>query len=330
MKACEKLVLVAGTITLGMLLWKMDPASVGRLVLQVGWGLGLIGAQEGVAHLLNALGWRFAFMPDQAGSFPLGELVRLRVAGDAINYLTPSGTIAGEIARTTMLNASHATGVRAASVLVARCAQTLGQVLFVLTGLAFAAGGHVPLAWGYARIVYAVAAGFAVGLAGLVLYAEWARRHPGAAAEAAPSRTGFRALGGWLRLFFRRHPRRFAISTSLFLLAYVWGVFEAYWICHFLGIPVSVGIALTIEVLSTTIDGILFMVPAKLGVQEGGKTAIFALLDLPPISGFAFGVIRHLRELGWAGLGLLLCLTHKQPARSPEPAPGLPPATPTR
>ncbi|TPW18607.1 MAG: hypothetical protein FD126_3378, partial [Elusimicrobia bacterium] len=65
--------------------------------------------------------------------------------------------------------------------------------------------------------------------------------------------------------------------------------------------------ALTIELLSITIDGIFFMVPAKVGTQEGGKTAIFTALGLPPASGFAFGVVRHIRELAWAALGLYLC-----------------------
>ena len=56
-----------------------------------------------------------------------------------------------------------------------------------------------------------------------------------------------------------------------------------------------------------TVDGFLFMVPAKIGTQEGGKVVIFAALGLPASLGFAFGVIRHIRELSWAGLGLLLC-----------------------
>ena len=68
-------------------------------LLQVGWGLALVLGQEAIAHLLNALGWRFALAREDAGAFALGELIRLRVAGDAINYLTPTATIGGEVAR---------------------------------------------------------------------------------------------------------------------------------------------------------------------------------------------------------------------------------------
>jgi len=322
MKTFQRVVLAIGAVTLGVLLWKLDPATVGRLVLQVGWGMVLIVPQEAVAHLLNALGWRFAFPADRAASFPLRELIKLRVAGDAVNYLTPAGVITGEVTRTAMLNESHGMEVRAASVLVAKCTQTLGQILFTLLGLVFMAGGYLPAARRYERVVYGVASGLALVLAALALHELWVRRRPGAGANAAPARTGVRALGGWLRYFFRRHPGRFAVSTLLFLLGYAWGAFEAYWICRFLGVPVSVGTAMTIEVLSTALDGLLFMVPAKLGTQEGGKTAIFAVLGLPPSSGFAFGVVRHVRELVWAGLGLLLGSLHRKPARVPEPARG--------
>ncbi len=320
MKTFQKVVLAIGVATLGVLLWKLDPATISGLVLQVGWGMALIIPQEAAAHLLNALGWRFAFPAARAASFPLIELIKLRIAGDAINYLTPSATIAGEVTRTTMLNDSHGTEVRAASVLVAKCTQTLGQILFALTGLVVAAGGHLPVARRYATVIYGIASGFALVLGTLALYELRARPRPGAEAEVAPTQTGLRALGGWLRYFFRRHPGRFAVSTLLFLLGYAWGAFEAYWICYFLAVPVSVGTAMTIEVLSTTIDSILFIVPAKMGTQEGGKTAIFAALGLPPSSGFAFGVVRHVRELAWAGLGLVLGSARRKPARASRAA----------
>src|SRR5207249_3168406 len=86
MRTFQKAVLGIGALTLAVLLWKMDTEEVGRLVLRVGWGMVLVIAQEIVAHLLNAAAWRFAFFTDQAVAFSFLELVKLRVAGDAINY----------------------------------------------------------------------------------------------------------------------------------------------------------------------------------------------------------------------------------------------------
>src|SRR5262249_45067302 len=104
MTLIERAAFAVAVVTMGVLLWAMDPAAVGRLVLGVGWGMILVLGQEMVAHVFNALGWRFAFAPSRGGALPLPELLKLRIAGDAVNYLTPSGTLAGEITRTAMLH----------------------------------------------------------------------------------------------------------------------------------------------------------------------------------------------------------------------------------
>ena len=70
--------------------------------------------------------------------------------------------------------------------------------------------------------------------------------------------------------------------------------------------PVDARTALLIEVLSNAADMMFFMVPAKAGTQEAGKTVIFHWLGLGARTGLAFGIVRHLRELLWAALGVAL------------------------
>ena len=98
------------------------------------------------------------------------------------------------------------------------------------------------------------------------------------------------------------------------------GVVEIYLILWFLGVPVSVHRALTVEVLSVAIDGMLFFVPAKAGTQEGGKVLIFTILGLDPAKGLALGIVRRIRELTWASIGLLILSRHQlgtRPALEP-------------
>jgi len=287
---------VFGVVVLGGLLWRLDLPRVAALLAGAGWGITLIVGQEVIAHVLNALGWKWASDPRQAAAVPLRRLVALRVAGDALNYLTPSGTLAGEVGRTAMLKASHATGSEAASVIVAKIAQTLGQALFIAVGIVVSV--HASL-----RVVTLSVPAVVVGLLVVALV--------GAGAVVA-SRAGFvtrrlppikLALGA----FVRRHRGRFATATLLFAAAYAWGAVEAYLICRSLGLGLPASTIVAIETLSAAVDGLLFVVPAKIGVQEGGKTAIFAALGLAPSAGFAFGLMRHLRELVWAAGGLVLC-----------------------
>ncbi len=286
-----------GLLGLAILVWRADTHAVKVAVLEVGWGIVLVVGQEVVAHLLNTLGWRFAFAREHVAALPFGELLRLRLAGDAINYLTPSATIAGEYARVAMLGDRLGADVRAASVVVAKSAQTLAQAVFMAAGLSLLGAGFVIA--GPRRSLALWGLGLGLLLAMLLIYGS-------TAARLGPVRAIVRNAARRLAEFLQEHPERVVLSTFMFVLAYGWGCFEVYWICRFLGIPVPVFTALAIEVLSVTVDGLLFMVPAKIGTQEGGKVAVFAALGLPASLGLAFGLVRHVRELSWAGIGMLL------------------------
>ena len=64
----------------------------------------------------------------------------------------------------------------------------------------------------------------------------------------------------------------------------------------------------------------LGIVPAKIGTQEAGKTAIFAGLGLPASKGLAFGLVRHVRELAWAAAGFAVYAWDRR-RRASRPAP---------
>jgi hypothetical protein len=90
------------------------------------------------------------------------------------------------------------------------------------------------------------------------------------------------------------------------MIGFAWGAWEVLVICYFLGLRLDILTALSVEVLSVVVDSICIMVPAKIGTQEAGKTAIFAGLGMSASLGLAFGLVRHMRELAWAGAGFLL------------------------
>ena len=288
---------VLGALTFVLLLRNLDMAQIVALVVSAGWGVLFIVGQEIVAHVLNALGWRFAFEPRQAGTVSFGRLVQLRIAGDAVNYLTPTATVGGEVSRAVMLRARDAVGVEPTSIIVAKIAQTIAQALFVACGVVLVVRAHMHPA-GVPALE--IAGATIVLLLLLVLAVPRVRR-------ALPPAPRLRAIGRQLADFLRHHRGRGAASIALFFAGYAWGVVEAWWICRCLGLDLSVSTILAIETMSAGVDGVLFMVPAKIGTQEGGKAAIFAALGLSSSAGFAFGLLRHVRELVWAAVGLVIC-----------------------
>jgi hypothetical protein len=278
-------------------------------VARVGWGIVPVMALAIVPPFLNGAGWRLSFTPEDARSYRVTELWKLWLAMDGVNYLVPTGTVAGEVARASMLGGGLPPEVRTASVLISRFGQTVAQLTFVLVGLVFLVSGLSSMQR-YGWVTTAAVGLLVVVAAGAGAYLLFAGRliRPGDGAPAVEV-----AADGWLkrmpaglRLYFGRERGRFAASVGLFAVAYAWNSVEAWWICRLIGVPVTLRSVLTIEVLSVAIDGILFFVPAKIGTQEGGKIAVFSLLGLPARFGLAFGIVRHVREVLWAVTGLLI------------------------
>ncbi|HQR44952.1 MAG TPA: lysylphosphatidylglycerol synthase domain-containing protein [Thermoanaerobaculia bacterium] len=305
----HRLVLAAGLAALGVLVWKLDVRAVLDIVSRVGWGMLLLLALGLVPPLLNAAAWRLSFEPADGRSYRFTTLWSLWLAMDGVNYLVPTGSVAGEVARATLLGGSPPFEVRTASVVASRLGQTVAQIGIVLAGLVVLVAPLPAMArhgWVTAAAAVLLALLAAAAAAYLLLAPRLVRAGdvPGRAGE--PPDGWVRRTPARLRLYFGRHRARFSGAVSLLAAAYAWNAVEAWWICRLIGLPVDARTALTIEVLSVAIDGLFFIVPAKIGTQELGKVAVFSLLGLPARFGFAFGIVRHVRELFWAAAGLAI------------------------
>jgi len=307
-----RFVILLGAGTFLYLLFKFDPARVWGDLRGFGWGFLALLPFQICDHMLNATGWRLAFPPESAGGARYWDLVRVRIAGDGVNYLTPSAQIGGEFVRPGMLRSELPTDVKVTSVLVAKITQSVGQAFFILSGIGFLLHAHLFQFEGRQATMGAIGVGgilfgLVVGTSLLVIEppAWFQRRFP----KAVEASAGVRGL---LKSFLLTHPVRLLGSIFFFMLGYAWGAADIWIICHFLGRNLSVETAFSIEFLSNLVDALAFWVPAKIGTQEAGKAAIFLGFGLPAELGFTAGIIRHVRELCWAGLGLSLYAAHQR------------------
>ena len=273
----------------------------------IGWGLAVVVMIEGLAVGFSTAGWALAFPPGER-SVGAGRLLGLRLAGDAVNYLTPSATLGGELLRIRLLAGLGPSSVTWASVGVAKLGQTVAQVSFVCLGLALVLPRFTHLApWiggllGISVVALAGAAfvrlvghGFWVTLGGIARRLTLVRFLP-------PTWT---APGREMELALRRvGGARVVAVLGCFLAGWAVSAVEIYVILAWVGAPVDWQTALALEIGSVLIDGILFFVPAKVGTQEGGKVLLFAMLGLDPGRGLTVAVVRRIRELTYAGLGL--------------------------
>jgi uncharacterized protein (TIRG00374 family) len=320
----EGAVLVTGSILLVALVHAIGGAALIANLRLVGWGIVLVVGQEVLAIVANTLGWWTAF-PAPRPALPFRRLVAARLAGDAINYVTPTASLGGELVRGRVLAGQAPRLDLATSIAVAKISQTVAQAAFVTLGMALTLA-TAPLASWLRIALGVVTTGMIVAAAGLV---------------AAQRRGMFRALAGVVRVFDRRGrfaeleprmrrldaeiaavhraPGRFLRSCTWFFAGWALGALEVYLILWLLRMPASLALAVTIETLSQVIDAVLFFVPGKIGTQEGGKVLIFAALALDGAKGLSLGVLRRIRELAWAAVGLLI-LWRRQLGAAPAPA----------
>jgi putative membrane protein len=329
----ERTLVVAGLVLLAGLVRGLGGSALVTNLRLVGWGIVAIIGQEILAIVANTLGWRAAF---PAGRPPpaFAQLLAARIAGDAVNYVTPTATLGGEFARARLLEGRASRLDLATSIAVAKLSQTVAQVVFVAAGLVLVLAA-VPLA-------SSVRIGLVTGtvlLSALVFSFVVAQRRgmftPLVRIATKLDRRGrlvdltarIRRLDDEIARVHLERRGPFLVSCAWFFVGWALGALEMGLMLWLLGMPVTLTGALSIEVLSVAIDATLFFVPGKLGTQEGGKVLIFTALGLDATKGLSVGVLRRIRELSWSLLGLLILGRfqlpgglRKQPAAAP-PAP---------
>jgi uncharacterized protein (TIRG00374 family) len=280
----------------------------------VGWRFVLVFALHLAAIVPNTLAWRVMMPPEHRGSVPFPALMGMLLAGDAVNAVTPSAVVGGEIVRISMLRRRVPTPTAAGASAVAAMAQHVAQMLFIVGGSAVALSSAPAGPFRTALVAAAVVAALAA------LIPLWLARSPRAwhAVERRLDRTGWwnrlkrGREAGWTALVdatlgaLERRPGDFALSVVLYGAGWLVGAAEVWLVLRLLSAPVDLRQAFVIEALSLAIEALFFFVPAKMGTQEGGKYVVFRALGLDPAHGIALGLVRRMRELAWAAVGLAL------------------------
>ena len=197
------------------------------------------------------------------------------------------------------------------SVVVAKTTIMIGQGLFLLVGIAITWLAAPPdsrlLGWMLWLLAVEVLAIVGFLLAQIQGGFGWVPRVLGRIGLGrSRHRETVARLDRGLAWFYRKEPRRLALSIGFHFIAWLLGSLEAYLILNFLGLEVSLETATIIEALGTAVRFATFLVPASLGALEGGFVATFTALGLAPSAGVAFGLARRVREVVWIAVGFAI------------------------
>jgi glycosyltransferase 2 family protein len=330
MKKLHTLLLLLGFVFLGYLVWKVGAASLWRGVIGLGWGLIPFIAFEFLAECLHTKGWSYCLgRPYRRLSW--FQLFRIRMAGNAINYLTPTAAMGGEITKVGLLSSSHKGPEAVSGVLVGRLSTGIAHALFVACGsIVVVFGAHLP------RPVWV--AMFASGgtvISGMVVFlllqkygkfgafVRWlaARRFGGRLLHKFAREVS--TVDEALKTFYRERPRDLAPAVGWQLLGHSTGLLQTWWFLSLVHSAYSIETVATVWVLGMWFDLLTFAVPLNMGTLEGSRIVAFKAVGMGALTGMTYGVALRLAQLSVVSFGLVnyLMLVKSAPAK-PAPRPG--------
>jgi uncharacterized protein (TIRG00374 family) len=298
-----------------LLAYLVEHAGPGRLLQDartIGWGMLLVIALAGFAHVIRTWAWRLTLL-GEARRVSFWRTFGLRLISEAIGQLGFVGLVVGESARVGMLGCGVPMASAISSVAMDRGLFIAMGGVVTVAGLLIAA---VAVAFSGALRFYAVV--FVIALMGLLLLAALAI-HKGWPFFSGTARAASRVpwFRGWIDSkkaviesserqflqFHRQAPGAFWISLLFNLGSHLLAVTEVYLILHLLGTHASFVGALILESLTKLINVIGAVNPGNLGTYEGGNMVIGKLVGLSGAQGLTLGLCRRVRVIFWAIVG---------------------------
>lgn len=301
-QAAGLLGLAAAVVLIVVAGWRPVSAAIGR----AGWPLLWLLPFHVLPLLLDVLGWRVLLSPrDHKRRAGVPILFWIATIREASNRLLPLANIGGEIIGIRLLQwRGVAVSAAAASVVMEVLLTVVNQYLFIGLGIVLlivtTARTNVLDS---ALIALAISLPVPIALVALLRYGNLFARIEslaskllgGSAARLAEMINGFHLDLAIRELY--AHPGRLFTAGAWQLLGMVVGSFENWLILRLLGHPVGVIDAITLEVLTQTVRHVFFVVPAALGIQEGGLILLGDMIGLPADISVALSLVKRMREV---------------------------------
>ncbi|ATF87981.1 lysylphosphatidylglycerol synthase domain-containing protein [Burkholderia gladioli] len=298
---------VAAALGLAIAVWLIyrdRPEAILALLREAGSGLLIAAAAHGLPMLANAADWRLLLRPTRRP--PLVTMLKLVLIRESINGLLPVARIGGEVVSFRLLRGLRIGPSAAIASLVVDMQLTLiSQVVFALLACAWLLHGNGA---GSGDTFRQILTGLALAVPVLALFAAVQHARP------------FRRLAGMLnRVTSGGFVERIGASAARIDLAVMllWrntGMVLRYLLIwqtlQFMGFSLEIWLALhalgaqagfvdtmAIEALIQFLSSMAFLVPAGIGIQEGGFVVIGGLFGLDPALCLALAGARRLRDL---------------------------------
>jgi phosphatidylglycerophosphate synthase len=307
---------ILGILLFIYLIHRAGPAELLASMVALGWGLALIIAWGGVAHILKTWAWRLTLL-DAKHQVSFARMLGLRLSSEAVGQFGGLAQLFGDGLRVSLLGPAISLSHGIASVTIDRAFFVISAAVVSLLGLSAVL---IVLPLPHKLILYAIV--FACILLGFVLLSAIAIRNRwplfsrtgevlGRIRYLKPFIDRKRALiysvEETLLDFYHSTPRAFWASLLLNFACHAAAIVEVYLIVRLMGAKLSLFGALAIEALTKLVNIAGTFNPGNIGTYEGGNMLITKMFGLTAAAGLTLAFVRRLRALFWAGVGIL-CL----------------------
>jgi hypothetical protein len=317
-------VALLGITLLFFLIRRTGPSTVVDQLKTVGWGLGLIIALGGMAHLTKTLAWRLTFLCNLR-NVSFARTFGLRLVSETIGSFGLPGQILGETTRVYLLGSALPVANSISSVTLDRGLYIVTSALVSVTGI-IAALFLLSLSGTWRLYAFL----FANALAVLLLVTAMAiRRRWPVLSVAANSIGRLPWFKNWLEgkqsviasaesnllSFHHNAPKAFWASLILNVVCHAMAILEVYLLLYFMGARTGLLGALVLEAFTKLINVVGALNPGNLGTYEGGNLVLTRLLGIAGPAGLTLGLCRRVRSLFWKAIGLLCLIAMSKSAR---------------
>jgi hypothetical protein len=328
MRKVHLLLLVVGLAFLVFLIWRTGLHNLWQQFALLGWGLIPIVIAEGVAELFHAISWRYCFSRPRR-RISLLRLFRIHLAGYAVNFLTPTASLAGEVTKAALLAGNRQTPEAVSAVVVGKLSFGLAHLLFVAAG-SIVLLPVLPLPPALRAVLLVSGATLATGILAFLLlqkngklsvFLRWLVARKLFAKALRGLVLPMEQVDKTLKAFYREQPWDLVWSVLWHLLGYAVGFFVTWYFLFLLTEGRGWIVSARIWFLVLWCDLVTFAVPLNLGVLEGGRLMAFRSFGFGALPGMTFGMAARLTQLFWAGFGLInyALLIGRTPARRTSP-----------
>lgn len=302
--------LIIGFLGAALFVWVIGHVSVAELVRElraIRTALPIVLALSVCRLVLQSITWS-ASLEGQNASAPVTKLIGVRMASQAMGYLTVLGPVLSEPMKIKLLETP--TGPTAA-------ATFLDDGVYWFTSILVAISGIVCL---FSISVHPAGNHWTEAVVALSFFVFIIRRR-----QPILSRV-VRALGthtpSWLARAaeFEASVRTYRVEQPALVKRMFWldvicqiliasEVVVVLWSLH---LPIHFLAVLSIEGVTRSVKLVSGFIPARIGSDEGGAVSAFALTGFSPALGLALALTRRVRDLLWSLIGISWLLWKSQ------------------